>query len=507
MNMLSSMALKPPLILLPGWGFDRSIFASWQAELERYYDVHCVDLPGYNDAALTLETWCADLAAELSQPAVVVGWSLGGQAAVQFAHRHPAKVSALINIAGNPSFVQRNDWRCAMPTATFNEFAHGFSNNPKRTLRRFASLVACDTDATRQLQKSLCDPAATLPTQQQGLAYLQHWDVRDELKQLTMPVLHLLGECDQLVPLELAKSLRALVPQQQVRTVSDAGHAVFLHGGAELATQIHQFAATGNAAGLAKTRVAQSFSRAAATYDAVAHLQRQVGNRLFASLPGSSAVILDLGCGTGSALSRLRRRFPAASLIAIDIAQGMLQFAKTQHSEVGSAMLCADAEHLPLASQSIDCIFSNLAVQWCDLGNVVRECHRVLKPGGMLRISTLGPDTLHELRTAWSEADAYVHVNRFTSVEEVRNALADSGFNDGAVERELIMLEYSNVRSLTSELKALGAHNINNGAAAGLTGEKRLRAMLAAYERQRNDAGMLPASYEALYVSATKIDG
>ncbi len=494
-------------MLLHGWGFDRSVFTLWQVELERFFDVSFTDLPGYGGAAPSLEAWCVDLAAELSQPIVLVGWSLGGQAAVQFAHRYPAKVSALINIAGNASFVQRDDWPSAMPMPAFNEFERSFFDNPRRTLRRFASLVAQDAGSARQLQKSLGDPASTLQAQRQGLHNLHHWDVRSELQQLPMPVLHLLGERDQLVPRALADSLRTLVPHQQVRSVSDAGHAVFCHNGAELAAQIHRFVAAGGTAQPAKTRVAQSFSKAALSYDAVAHLQRQMGDYLFASLPAESrSAVLDLGCGTGSALPRLRRRFSKAALVAVDIAHGMLQFAKLQQYAVDCSMLCADAEHLPLADQSIDCIYSNLAVQWCDLGRVLRECRRVLKADGTLHISTLGPATLQELRTAWNEADDFVHINRFTAVDEVRSALACSGLHDCTVQRELIMLEYPDVRSLTSELKALGAHNVNSGAPPGLTGKHRVRAMLAAYEQQRSAAGMLPASYEALYISAKKTD-
>lgn len=507
MNMLTSIEAKPQLVLLHGWGFDRSVFALWQIELERYFDVRHTDLPGYGDAALTLDMWCTDLAAELAQPVVLVGWSLGGQAAVQFAYRYPAKVSALINIAGNPSFVQRDDWRSAMPMRTFDDFEQGFSSNPQRTLRRFASLVTQAGDNTRRLRKTLCNSVATAQAHQQGLTFLRHWDVRSELQQLPMPVLHLLGERDQLVPYALAESLQTLAPQQRVLAVSDAGHAVFLDNSSELAAEIHRFVAADGAAGLAKTRVAQSFSKAAASYDAVAHLQRQVGDHLFALLPSDSRKsVLDLGCGTGSALLRLQNRFPAGALVAVDIAEGMLLFAKAQHSAADCTILCADAEGLPLADQSIDCIFSNLAVQWCDLNKVLRECRRVLKPGGTLHISTLGPETLRELRAAWSEADAYVHVNRFTPIKEVQHALACSGLHGCAVEREVIILKYSDVRSLTSELKALGAHNLNNGAPAGLTGKQRLRAMLAAYEQQRDAAGMLSASYEALFVSAKKID-
>ncbi|MGI9287886.1 MAG: alpha/beta fold hydrolase, partial [Pseudomonadales bacterium] len=308
MNMLPSINIKPQLVLLHGWGFDRSVFEQWKADLGRYFDVRHIDLPGYGDAAPQLDRWCAEFAEALLQPVVLLGWSLGGQAAIQFAHRYPAKVKALVNLAGNPSFVQRDDWPSAMPAQIFQDFEQGFSARPEQTLRRFSSLVTQGASNAREQQKSLRGPAPPLTAQQQGLMFLRNWDVRSELSQLKMPVLHILGEHDQLVPHTLAESLRMIAPRHHVYCVSDAGHAVFLHNGAELAAQINQFAA----GRIAKKRVAESFSKAATSYDAVAHLQRQVGNRLVSKVDSMDCgATLDLGSGTGCYLPVLQQRFPA----------------------------------------------------------------------------------------------------------------------------------------------------------------------------------------------------
>lgn len=508
--MLTSIKAKPPLVLLHGWGLDRSVFHPWQRELGRYFQVRYADLPGYGDTAAQIDPWCAELAAELPQPVVLLGWSLGGQAAVRFAYRYPGKVKALINVAGNPSFVQRDDWHSAMPERVFNEFAAGFTDSPQQTLRRFTSLAARGKNDARLLQKSLQPGSTGVTAQQRGLTLLRGWDVRSELLQLQVPVLHLLGAQDRLVPPTLVAALRRMAPWQQVRSVSGAGHAVFLSEGADLAAQVYRFAVQreGDAAKPAKQRVADSFSRAATSYDAVAHLQRRIGDRLMGTLQCTSpAVILDLGCGTGSALPGLHDRFPAASLVAADIAWGMLARAGELHDSNEYYLLLADAEGLPLDDESVDCIHSNLALQWCDLRLVLRECWRVLKPGGKLYFSTLGPKTLTELRTAWRQVDNLVHVNRFTARAEVDLAAAQAGLRDCRVTREIITLQYRDLRDLTSELKALGAHNVNNGARSGMTGKSRLRALLAAYEQYRDADGMLPASYEALYISARKAHG
>lgn len=247
-----------------------------------------------------------------------------------------------------------------------------------------------------------------------------------------------------------------------------------------------------------KRQVAASFSRAAARYDDVAGLQREVGERLLASLPAlAPARWLDLGCGTGHFTRALARRFPEAEGVALDIAEGMLRYARPQ----GGArhFLAGDAERLPLADASVDLIFSSLALQWCgDFAAVLAGAARVLRPGGALAFASLCTGTLEELRESWRAVDGFVHVNRFRAFEDYRRLCADSGLRPVQLERRPSVLHFPDLRQLTGELKALGAHNLNPGRPGGLTGRARLRALAAAYEHWRVPAG-LPATYQVVY--------
>lgn len=244
-----------------------------------------------------------------------------------------------------------------------------------------------------------------------------------------------------------------------------------------------------------KRLVAASFSRAATSYDQVANLQRRIADRLRRWLPdGAYATVLDLGCGTAYAnpwLSPLADR-----LINLDLAEGMLRFSRERGAQ--GDFVGGDAESLPLRDESVDLIWSSLALQWSEApGELMRELERVLRPNGRLMISTLGPKTLNELRTSWGSVDQHQHVNQFyspTAWLEVDTSLA--------LVRHQQVLEteyYQEVSHLLRELRALGAHNVNPERRKGLGGQSALRAMMQFYEGYRTPVG-LPASYEVHYL-------
>ncbi len=253
-----------------------------------------------------------------------------------------------------------------------------------------------------------------------------------------------------------------------------------------------------------KLRVAASFSRAAASYDSVAQLQRAVGHGLLSRLPSAGAPQrwLDMGCGTGYFSRVLAERMPASQGVALDIAEGMLAHARP--SGGAQHFIAGDAERLPLKADSFGLLFSSLAVQWCaNFDAVLSEAYRVLQPGGVLAFASLCVGTLDELRESWRAADGLVHVNRFRTFEAYQQLCAASGLRVVSLERQPHVLHYPDVRSLTHELKALGAHNLNPGRPGGLTGRARITALVQAYEQFRQAQG-LPATYQVVYAVLEK---
>ena len=264
--------------------------------------------------------------------------------------------------------------------------------------------------------------------------------------------------------------------------------------------------------------VRRAFSRSAPGYERAAALQREIEARLFESLDylddpalgrAPPGVVVDLGCGPGHAAAAMRKRWPRAQTVAIDLALPMLHEAKRQAGwwKLGLnrnlAGVCADARALPLADGSVDVLFSNLCVQWIDdLPALFAGFRRVLRPGGLLLVSTFGPGTLVELREAFAAADAAPHVSPFASIAQFGDALVHAGFRDPVLDRDLFVHGHRDLPELMRELRALGATNALHARRHTLTGRARFAAAAAAYEDMRRGDGTLPATWEAIYAHA-----
>jgi malonyl-CoA O-methyltransferase len=271
--------------------------------------------------------------------------------------------------------------------------------------------------------------------------------------------------------------------------------------------------------------VRRGFARAAATYDAGAALQREIGARMAQRLDVvklAPAAILDAGCGTGEAVGELAARYPAARVIALDIALPMVaaarQRARARRSVLARllrplatgrlvhapAFICGDINALPFAGVSLDLVWSNLALQWVnDLPRAFAEFRRVLRVGGLLSFTTFGPDTLREVRSAFAGVDGSTHTNRFVDMHDIGDMLMHAGFADPVMDMEYVTLTYDAPRALLAELKAIGATNRTRGRPHGLMGRNRFARVLARLERARKD-GRIPATFEVVYGHAWK---
>jgi len=251
-----------------------------------------------------------------------------------------------------------------------------------------------------------------------------------------------------------------------------------------------------------------SFDAAAGDYDAVAVIQAEVRRRLLERLELfriRPERILDVGCGTGHGARALLQHYRRAGLVALDLAPGMLHAARRRRPWLRRLdAVCGDAAALPLADASVDLVFSNLMLQWCnEPDRVFAEFRRVLRPGGLALFTTFGPDTLKELRAAWGAADGHTHVSRFIDMHDLGDALLRAGLAEPVMDMEHLALTYPDVRSLMRDLKTMGARNATSGRSRGLTGRRRLAAVESHYERYRQD-GRLPATWEVVYGHAWK---
>lgn len=258
--------------------------------------------------------------------------------------------------------------------------------------------------------------------------------------------------------------------------------------------------------------VGASFGAASRSYDAASWIQTTARNELLTRLPllaAPPAAVLDVAAATGFAAAAIKRRFRRATVVAMDIAAPMLEQV-ARHSRFWRPIrrVRADARGLPFADASFDLVFCNLLLHWLlPPDAALAEMRRVLKPGGLLLASALGPETLQELRAAWAAVDDGVHVNGFLDVHDLGGALQRAGFTEPVLDVDRLQRHYPDASTLMRELKAYGGRNVDSRRARGLTGRGAFARLGAAYEAQRVPAG-LPSTWQVVYAVAwTPEDG
>jgi malonyl-CoA O-methyltransferase len=267
---------------------------------------------------------------------------------------------------------------------------------------------------------------------------------------------------------------------------------------------------------LDKRRIRTNFARAANRYEMAAVLSREVCSRMLERLDLvrlDPAHVLDAGSGTGLAARSLAQRYPHAQITRVDLSLPMLQVEQRAASWAGAlrgifgrtagAAVCADFERLPIRNAAMDLVVSNLALHWSSAPELtLAELQRVLRRGGLLMFSTLGPDTLKELATAGADLRGHSPVHRFIDMHDVGDLLLKAGFADPVMDMEYFTLTYPQVEDLFRDLRETGSMSARADAVGLRT--PRWRARLAQrYEQLRTD-GRLPATFEIVYGHAWK---
>ena len=512
---------RPRLVLLHGWGVNSGVWGEFARLLDADFRVLPLELPGYgggetdsigngslgnDDPPRDAAALCEALLPTLPDRAIYVGWSLGGLVATYLASHYPERVSILVTIASSPCFVANETWRHGMPRALFQQFEARLRSDREKGLKYFARLQAHGDERQRQIVDQL-QPFLANSTGEEtllaGLEVLNGSDLRQEARALRQPALSILGSEDKLVPASLAGMLGE---QTTVWTVSGSGHIPFRSRPQAVAARIRDFCLSQLPSDLAlrdKRSIARSFG-GADDYDGAAQLQREAGRELMRRVESrDGGLAVDLGCGTACFTETLARVSGAETAVGLDLAFGMLDRARERTQD--ALWLCADAEHLPLADESVDVVFSNFSVQWCQqLHKLSSELYRCLKPGGRVYICTLGASTLWELRSAWAMVDDAAHVNRFEPMHRVRQYLQGSGLVVELCEAKHWTRRAGTAMQLARELRQIGAANVNPGRSSGLTGKALWRHLNEAYELLGDGQSTLPVTWEVGFLVAQK---
>ncbi len=228
--------------------------------------------------------------------------------------------------------------------------------------------------------------------------------------------------------------------------------------------------------------IRRRFERAAASFDDVAFVHAVTRKGLLARLQPlvvEASTVVDLGSATCSTSQALSKRFGRAHVVSVDLAHAMLRRGRKHRAWFSkSSYVQATAAALPFNDQSVDVVFANLLLPWIDdQTQVFAEIARVLRKGGIFAFATLGPDSLLEIRRAWSQVDDNAHVNHFSDMHDLGDGLVNAGLADPVLDVDRLSVSYDNTEKLFADLTAMGGRNALRERNQSLVGKQRFRHM------------------------------
>lgn len=240
----------PNLVLIHGWAMNNLVWQPWLVELEKLYRVICVELPGHGGSEYA-EHWEMNelleaMAAQLPNRCVVLGWSLGGMVGLAYASEYRHRVSQLVMLASSAKFVQSADWQCAQSKEIFDIFSSSLIKKPLTAIKRFIKLQTQGAEPSKEINNFLRGIVrngneGSTAGLMAGLDILRHNDLRGLLKNLACPLMMMLGEKDQLVPLEAGNQSIKINPEIDLRVIDGATHVPFLSHPHEVSRVLGQF--------------------------------------------------------------------------------------------------------------------------------------------------------------------------------------------------------------------------------------------------------------------------
>lgn len=255
----STDSQKIPLVLIHGWGLNSAV---WQPfidslsndlsnnSLDSFFDIFkiiTIDLPGFGinvDKEIrpySLANICQHINNTIAQPAIYLGWSLGGLVATEMTLRYPDKVLALITVASSPRFLEEKpkkegDNQSAWPgikSKVLDSFYQQLEIDTEKTISGFLKIQAMGSPHIRQDIKQISllvfqHKMANKTTLDQSLTLLESSDYREQLKTIKQPFLRLYGDADSLVPKLVIDKIATLAENSEQYIFKQASHAPFI---------------------------------------------------------------------------------------------------------------------------------------------------------------------------------------------------------------------------------------------------------------------------------------
>lgn len=226
----------PAVVLLHGWGFDNRVFSSLCKKLTPSWRVYALDLPGFGQSPLLpWRDFCRAFFAQIPEPCMILGWSLGGLYAQRLALEYPDRVMGLYGVATSPYFLNDVQWPGIMPSV----LARFKARVEKDSTGAFLDFLALQNLPTNSFQE--CSFQNRSDALASGLQTLCDWDLRVPMHSLSCPARFIFGRCDAIVPHSLAAKLQEDYPHLEINLYQHAAHMPFMSNLNQFHNDLEQF--------------------------------------------------------------------------------------------------------------------------------------------------------------------------------------------------------------------------------------------------------------------------
>ncbi|CAH9054072.1 Pimeloyl-[acyl-carrier protein] methyl ester esterase [Pseudoalteromonas holothuriae] len=231
--------MQNDLILLHGWGMNKSVWQLCEKELSNEYNgaIYSLNLPGFGGAAVpdkeySLASAVQQLAKQINDNSTIVAWSLGGLFALYLAKYYPKKVSKVVLVSSSPCFVEQDEWE-GVSGQVLDKFKDQLVQDSNKTIDRFLAIQAMGSEHAKEDIKALrallkLQPVASKQALSVGLELLQKQDLRTLFSRLSIPMYGVFGCLDTLVPKRVCARMSELNPDFSYKMIEKASHAPFI---------------------------------------------------------------------------------------------------------------------------------------------------------------------------------------------------------------------------------------------------------------------------------------
>ncbi|MBS0417518.1 MAG: pimeloyl-ACP methyl ester esterase BioH [Proteobacteria bacterium] len=248
----------PDLVLLHGWGLNVRVWDGLVAELRDRFRLIAVDLPGHGKSTWAPgrntpaeQAWLLhSTLTPISNRYSLLGWSLGGQIALDLAAAMPAQIDRLVLVATTPRFTATSDWPYGMKLEAITKMATQLREDYQRTVRDFLDLQVRGSidgpSVVEQLRNALSVHGEAAPEAlAAGLNTLATSDLRSTLPHVRTPTLVIAGQNDRITAPAASRVLATNLPDARYVEMRRAAHAPFLSHRKEFIAVLEQFLRSG----------------------------------------------------------------------------------------------------------------------------------------------------------------------------------------------------------------------------------------------------------------------